>query len=81
MVGIPASSVAEPCHFDTVPVLAKVPTSYFPSYGSGSGSCSGCGSGSLHNFSKTFKIMFLSIIFLMKLDGNRLILTWNVLLL
>jgi hypothetical protein len=30
------AGVAEPCRFDTVPV--PVPTSYFPSYGSGSGS-------------------------------------------
>ncbi len=62
-------SVAEPCHFDKVPVPVPVPTSYFP-YGSGSGS----GSGSLHYFKKNLKITFLSIIFLLKLDGNRLIL-------
>jgi hypothetical protein len=44
-------SVAEPCHFDTVPV--QVPTSYFPSYGSGSGS--------LHKFKKLWKLKFLHI--------------------
>jgi hypothetical protein len=32
------SSVAEPCHFHTVSIPVQVPTSYFPSYGSGSGS-------------------------------------------
>ncbi len=37
------SSVAEPCHSDTVPV--QVPTSYFPSYGPGS----------LHNLKKFSK--------------------------
>jgi hypothetical protein len=39
-------SVAEPCHFETVPI--SVPTSYFPSYGSGSGS--------FHNFLESYKI-------------------------
>ncbi len=56
--------------------------------GSGSGSCSGSSSGSgssfgfssLHNFKKILKIKFLSIVFLLKLDGNRLILTWNSLI-
>jgi hypothetical protein len=42
-------SVAELCHFDTVPVLVQVPTSYFNSHGSGSGS------GYLHNFKKNSK--------------------------
>ncbi len=51
-------------HFDTVPV--PVLTSYFPSYGSGS----------LHYLLKKI----LSIIFLLKLDGNELILTWNSLI-
>ncbi len=54
--GMYYSSVAEPCHFDVVPVPAKVLTSHFPSYGSGlgsgSGSCSGSGSGSLYNLRK-----------------------------
>ncbi len=58
-------SITEPCHFDTVPV--QVPTSYFPSYGSGYGS--------LHNYKKILKIKFLSIIFLLKIDRNRLIWT------
>jgi hypothetical protein len=40
----PEISVAEPRHFDTVPVPVHVPTSYFPSNGSGSVS----GSGFLH---------------------------------
>jgi hypothetical protein len=39
------SSVAKPCHFDTVLVSVQVPTSYFPSYGSGSS----------HNFNKILK--------------------------
>jgi hypothetical protein len=49
-----------------------VPTSYFPSHGSGS--CS------LHNFKKIFKLKFLSLRFSLKLYGSMLILTWNYLL-
>ncbi len=66
------SSVTEPCHFDKVLDPVHVPTSYFPSYGSGSGS--------LHTFKKMLKIKFILFIFLLKLDGNMLILTWNILL-
>jgi hypothetical protein len=54
-----AVSIAETCHFDPV----QVPTYYFPSYGSGS----------IYNYLKILKIKFLSIIFLLKLDGNGLI--------
>jgi hypothetical protein len=62
-------------HFDTVPVPVQVSTSYFhTSYDSGSGS------GPLHYFKKNFKIKFLSIIILLKLDGNRLILPLNSLI-
>jgi hypothetical protein len=38
------ASVAEPCHCDMVPVPIQVPTCYFSSYGTGSGS--------LHNYKK-----------------------------
>ncbi len=72
-----------PCHFNTIPVPVQVPTSNFPSYGSSSGSGFGPGYGScsVHSFDTILKIKFLSTIFLLKLDGNGLILTWNVLLL
>jgi hypothetical protein len=36
LLNVTGTSVAEQCRFDTVKV--QVPTSYFPSYGSGSGS-------------------------------------------
>jgi hypothetical protein len=52
--------------FDKVSGPASI--SYVPSYGTDSGS--------LHNFKIVLKIKFLSPIFLLKLDGNRLILTW-----
>ncbi len=61
------SSVAEPCNSDTVPAPVKVLTSYFPSFSSGSGS--------LHTLKKFKKIKFLILRFLLKLYGNRLILT------
>ncbi len=61
------SSVAEPCHFDKVPAPVKVLTSYFPSFSSSSGS--------LHILNKFLKIKFLFLRFLLKLYGNRLILT------
>jgi hypothetical protein len=50
------SNVAEACHFYTLPV----PTSYFPSYGSGSGS----DSDSLQNLKKNFKGSFCNHIFI-----------------
>jgi hypothetical protein len=57
-------SAAEPCYFDTV--LVQVRTSYVlrtvP------------GSGSLQNFTENFKLKFLSLRFLLRLHGNRLIL-------
>jgi hypothetical protein len=65
-IHVSVASDAEPCHFDKVSGPAS--TSYVPSYGTDSGS--------LHNFKIILKIKFLSPIFLLKLDGNRLILTW-----
>jgi hypothetical protein len=46
--------------FDTFPVPFQVPTSYFPAYGSDSGS--------LHNFKKMLKLKFLSLRFLLKVS-------------
>ncbi len=63
--GVSCCQCCEDVPLDTSPVPVQVLTSYFPSYGSGS----------LQYFKKNLKIKFLSIIFPLKLDGNRLILT------
>jgi hypothetical protein len=66
LLDVTGNSVAEPCRSDTVKV--QVPTYYFPSYDSGSGS--------LHKFKRKFFFLFR---FILKLYGNRLILTQNCL--